>query len=186
MESHQFAEETRDFAGRAADRAAETRTLRSRPTAAACAAGRRRRGARTRRPPARRSSSGCCGSPRRLPTMRTPSACGQLDEHDDVRALLGQRRVHRVPHPLVAVDDALGRRLLVAQVERVAPVAAPLRPPLPAVARVAALQQQPLVARGPPRTGRRGRRASARVRASPGRRYGVVSQRGLAAEDATS
>src|SRR4051794_30225683 len=79
--------------------------------------------------------------------------------------------MHGVPHPLMAVDHALGRRLLVAQVERVAPVAAPLGAPLPSLARVAALQQELLGPQSLPergveavRLGRRGGESRPQVR----------------------
>ena len=69
---------------------------------------------------------------------------GQFDEHDDVRALLGERRVHRMPDALVAVDDPLRCGLLVVQIEGEATVAEELRPPLPAAACNTALEEQSL------------------------------------------
>ena len=154
--------------------------LSSPPTAAACAQARRRCGARTRRPPARRSSSGLLRVAEQVADHADAVGLRQLDQHDDVGALLGQRRVHRVPDALVAVDHALGRRLLVAQVEGVAVVAEPLGSPLPAVARVAALQQQ-LARRARPSqngrveaVGRRHRRRQARA-AGTASRHSVAS-----------
>ncbi len=75
---------------------------------------------------------------------------GQFDEHHEIRALILQRRMHRMPDALVAVDDAARRGLFVAQVEAQAAMADPLRSPLPAFARAAALQQQLLFARALP------------------------------------
>src|SRR5262245_57894907 len=66
----------------------------------------------------------------------------RLDPNDDIRALAFQRRMHRMPNALVAVNDAVGPGFFEAYVEAQATVADPSRPPLPTTARAATLQQQ--------------------------------------------
>ena len=106
---------------------------------------------------------------------------GQFHQHDEIRTLILQRRMHRMPDAFVAVDDAARRGLFVAQVETQAAMADPLRSPLPAFARAAALQQQLLFARTLPerrvetvgrrdRSGETGLQIRLRVTAWPPRR----------------
>ncbi len=66
----------------------------------------------------------------------------QFHQHDDVCSLLSEGRMDRMPYALVAVDDALGRSFLEAEVKGAASVAAPFRAPLPATTPIAALKQE--------------------------------------------
>jgi hypothetical protein len=75
---------------------------------------------------------------------------GQFDESHDVRALIGEGGMHRVPDTLMAIEHALRARFLVTEIEGVAPVTHELRSPLPALAAVASLQQQPFLAEAIP------------------------------------
>ena len=86
--------------------------------------------------------------------MRTLPACGQFDQHGDIRAVAVQRRMHRMMRALVAVDAPLPCHLLPGQVERMAAVADPLRPPLPGAAAAAFLNPQLALAAWLPNTAR--------------------------------
>ena len=86
---------------------------------------------------------------------------GKLHQYDDVRALLVERGMHRVPDALVAVDAPNQRHLVEREILAVAPMADPLRAPLPSTAVAAVLQDQALLGHGLPIRGveavRRGR-----------------------------
>jgi hypothetical protein len=69
----------------------------------------------------------------------------QLDEHDDKGTLIGQCRMHRMPDPLMAVNDPGRLGLFERQVERPALVTDPFGTPLPTLARLAPLQQKLLL-----------------------------------------
>ena len=75
---------------------------------------------------------------------------GQFDERHDVRTLGGEGRMHRVPDAFMAEEDTNSFRLLVAEVEGMAAVTHELGSPLPALAAVASLQYQPLLAEAVP------------------------------------
>lgn len=72
----------------------------------------------------------------------------EFDENHDIGAVSVQRRVDRMMWPLVGVDAALARDLLSGEVERMAAVTEPFRPPLPRTAAAAFLDAEP------PRAGR--------------------------------
>src|SRR5258708_25997767 len=61
-----------------------------------------------------------------------------------------ERRMHRMPRPLPAIDAALARHLVPVEVERQAFVADPFRSPLEGAAGAAALNQQLAAPRGVP------------------------------------
>src|SRR5579885_1735800 len=63
----------------------------------------------------------------------------QLDQRKDVSAAVAQGGMHRMPGARPAVDAAARLNRLPADVERAAGMAQPLRPPLPAAARIAPL-----------------------------------------------
>ena len=67
-----------------------------------------------------------------------------LDQRNDVRPLLLQRRVHRMPHALMAVESPFGGYFNEGEVDTLATMADPFRAPLEAMAGAAALQQQTL------------------------------------------
>ena len=71
---------------------------------------------------------------------------GQLDEDGEVRAMLFEGRVRRMPDPLPAKNTAARLDLSPFRIEGVAIVAEPLRPKLPVVAMGTALYQQPVLA----------------------------------------
>ena len=59
--------------------------------------------------------------------------------------------MHRVPHPLMAVDDACRFGLFEREIERAAPMADPFSTPLPPFTRLAPLQQQLVVGQAVPK-----------------------------------
>src|SRR6267143_357740 len=67
---------------------------------------------------------------------------GQLDQHDDVRSVIRQRRMHRVPGALPRIDAAARRHRHPLEIEGETAVANPLRPPLESAAGPAALHAQ--------------------------------------------
>ena len=89
----------------------------------------------------------CCGIAQKVAEHADVAGIGQLDQHDDVRTVALQRRMHRMPRPLPAVDAALARHLVPIHVEGQALVADPFRPPLERAAFPAALDHQLAAAR---------------------------------------
>ena len=66
----------------------------------------------------------------------------ELHQRDDVRSLFVQRRMHRMPNALVAVDARRLRHLLEGQIIAVALMANPLGAPLPSATATATLHHQ--------------------------------------------
>ena len=70
------------------------------------------------------------------------SGVRQFDEHDQIRTLLAQRRVDRMPHAFIAVNDAVSGSLRKTDIKAVTTMADPFRPPLPGVATLTLLNPQ--------------------------------------------
>lgn len=59
---------------------------------------------------------------------------GQFHQHGDIRPMPFEGAMNRVPNPLIAVDAALSGHFLPDEIEGVAAMADPFRPPLPRAA----------------------------------------------------
>src|SRR5882672_3668427 len=85
-----------------------------------------------------------------VPDHAHVAGLGQLDQHDDVRSVVPQRRMHRVPGALPRIDAAAWRHRHPLEIEGEAAVADPLRSPLKSAAGAAALHAQLAAARALP------------------------------------